>query len=165
MELELWPALFAGVAGGIMMEMATVVPRAADAGVKLDLHRMWGTMLGLRNPVAGLVGTVVHLVVSALIGLAYAWALDAVVDARGGLWVWGLVGGVVHWAIAGLFMGAVLPLLHRGIGRTHPPTGFFASQLGIEDVAAFFFGHLLYGVTFGVMYAYLWAGAGAERAF
>ena len=155
----------AGVIAGVMMEMATVVPRVAGMDVKLDLHLMWGRMMRLRNPAAGLAGTAFHLVISAAIGLLYATGLDFLFDASNNLWAWGLLGGVIHWVVGGLFVGAVLPWIHPDISKGVSGPGLLARNFGRRDFLAFSLGHLLYGLTFGVLYPYFSLGQGSEIAF
>ena len=166
MEFDFWPAAAAGAFGGVMMEMATVVPRVAGLEVKLDLHLMWGRMMRLQNPAAGLAGTAFHLLISAAIGLVYAVGLSFVFDVSDNLWAWGLLGGLIHWLVGGLFVGAALPLLHPDIskGLSGAP-GWLVTKFGRRDFLAFFVGHLLYGLIFGVLYPYFSSGQGSEIAF
>ncbi|MDP8955498.1 MAG: hypothetical protein M3N24_00850 [Actinomycetota bacterium] len=165
MEFDFWPAAAAGVFGGVMMEMATVVPRVSGLDVKLDLHLMWGRMMRLRNPAAGLAGTAFHLLISAAIGLVYAAGLSLLFDASNNLWAWGLLGGLIHWVVGGLFIGAALPLLHPDISKGQSPPGWLVTKFGRRDFLAFFVGHLLYGLTFGVLYPYFSSGGGSAIAF
>jgi hypothetical protein len=166
LQFDFWPAVAAGIFGGVMMEMATVVPRVAGLDVKLDLHLMWGSMMRLRNPAAGLAGTAFHLLISAAIGLVYAAGVRFVFDVNNNLWAWGLLGGVIHWVIGGLFIGAVLPLMDPDIskGLSRAP-GWLVTKFGSRDFLAFFVGHLLYGLTFGILYPYFASGDGGHIAF
>ena len=165
MDFEFWPAAAAGAFGGVMMEMATVVPRVAGLDVKLDLHLMWGRIMRLRNPAAGVAGTAFHIIISAAIGLLYAAGADFLFDARNNLWAWGLLGGVIHWVVAGIFIGVVLPLIHPEMSKGSSLPGWLVTKFGRRDFLAFFVGHLLYGLTFGVLYAYFSSGQASTIAF
>lgn len=61
----------------------------------MDIVRMWGTMLKLDGGEMRVAGWVIHLVASAAIALIYAWGFD-VLGVSDNLWLWGLLGGVIH---------------------------------------------------------------------
>ena len=147
-----------------MMEMAPVVPCGAGLDPRRDRHLMWGRLARMRGAAVGIVGTLIHLGVSAAIGVLYAVAF-ALADVRNVASLWGLVGASIHWTAAGVFMGAVFPRLHPDVPHGHPRPGFFVTRLGRADFGAFLVGHLLYGLTFGTLYPYLWAGGGADLAW
>lgn len=46
-----------------------------------------------------LLGFIVHLVVSAMVGFIYV-GFFALIGAETNLWAWGLLGGAIHWAVA-----------------------------------------------------------------
>ena len=161
MAFELWPAVVTGVLAGAVMMVARLALRAAGMPLRMDVTRIWGTLLGVRGAPERPVGIVVHLLVSAGVALVYAWGFD-LVGADRTLSLWGLVGGLVHWLVAGLMMTA-LPVAHPDIPEQRAAPGAFAKNFGGPDVAGFLIGHLAYGVTVGILYA--WLAGGLELAF
>jgi hypothetical protein len=163
-DFAFWPAALAGVIGGaVMFGTRLVMKKVVGVDLKMDVARMWGTMMGAHGTSGRVLGFVFHLVVSALIAVVYAWAFDAL-GIRDDLWLWGLVGGAIHWVIAGMFL-AMVPSMHPEIPEERPAPGAFAKNFGAPDVPAFLMGHLLYGFVVGVVYAYLHAGGGGNAAF
>ncbi|MBW3577286.1 MAG: hypothetical protein KY462_06025 [Actinobacteria bacterium] len=112
MEFQFWPAVVAGVVGGAAMSMLDWMMK--PMGMRMDPHQMWGTMMKLHGGLGYAIGFVVHVVLSAAIALLYALFFD-VVGVEANLWAWGLVGGALHWAIAG---GMVCPWSRRCILRS-----------------------------------------------
>ncbi len=158
MEFQFLAAALAGAIGGaIMFGTRLVMKKMVGVDLKMDVARMWGTMMGVHGAPGRALGLAFHVVVSALIALIYAWAFD-LLGLDGNLWLWGLVGGAVHWVIAGVFL-AMVPAMHPEIPEQRPAPGAFAKNFGAPDVPAFLMGHLLYGLVVGILYAYL-AGAG-----
>ncbi|MFN2483523.1 MAG: hypothetical protein ABR509_01110 [Candidatus Limnocylindria bacterium] len=109
-------------------------------------------------------GMAMHLAVSVVIGLAYAFGFAFLFHAAEALWLWGLVGGLIHWAIAGLFL-AIAPEMNPEMPQRIAAPGMFASALGRADVVGFLIGHVAYGVSFGILYALLHPAGGAGAAF
>lgn len=62
-------------------------------------------------------------------------------------------------------MGAVLPAIHPDLRNGQTAPGLFVKKLGRRDFVAFFVGHLLYGLTLGLLYASFWSGTGTDIAF
>ncbi|MDQ3871095.1 MAG: hypothetical protein M3301_05710, partial [Chloroflexota bacterium] len=120
-------------------------------------------VFGLRGAAGRVVGLAMHAVVSLGIGVIYAAGFQ-VLGLREPLFLWGLVGGAVHWLFAGLFL-AVVPSMHPEIPDQLQVPGAFARNFGGADVAAFLAGHLLYGLSFGVVYALLHPAGRAAAAF
>lgn len=91
-----------------------------------------------------------HLMISALIAILYAWAFAAIWGYSS--WLLGLLGGFIHWVIG----GAVLPMMD-GInpcvkdGRIRG-FGAYGKNYGAMMVAGFLMGHLLYGAIVGWLY-------------
>lgn len=165
MEFQLVPAFIAGVVGGaVMFGTRLVMKKVAGVDLKMDMARMWGTMLGMHGIAGRMVGLVFHLVVSGVIALAYAWGFEHIFHVRDHLWLWGLLGGAIHWVIAGFVMGMV-PAIHPEIPEERPAPGMFIKNFGVPDVPAFLMGHLLYGVVVGVVYAILHPRGGPSAAF
>ena len=76
---------------------------------------------------AFIAGLLIHLVVSGLIELMYAWGFEHVTHRAG--WLAGVAFAVIHTLIAGLFMG-MLPMMHPRMPEPMPPPGFFMANLG-----------------------------------
>lgn len=49
MPFEFWPAVWAGVVGGIIMVLMSTMMKAAGAPLDMNIIRMWGTMLKLHG--------------------------------------------------------------------------------------------------------------------
>jgi membrane-bound metal-dependent hydrolase YbcI (DUF457 family) len=103
----------------------------------------------------------VHVLVSALVGVVYAFGFQ-LVGSSDRLWLWGLLGAVIHSVIAGLIIGFSPPMYRE---ETSPRPGLFARNFGATDVIGFVAGHLVYGLTVGIAYAFMHTGGGAELAF
>ncbi len=104
-------------------------------------------------------GFLFHLIVSGAIALIYAWAFN-LLGLRDNLWLWGLLGGAIHYVLAGMFL-VMVPAMHPEIPEQRPVPGAFARNFGVPDVPAFLMGHLIYGLVVGIAYAYLHGNAGA----
>lgn len=164
MDFEWWPAFAAGVIGGAVMYGTRVVMKSAvGVDLKMDMARMWGTMLHVHGTTSRALGLLVHVVASGLIAVIYAWGFD-LLGADDNLWLWGLLGAVIHWVIAGMFL-TVVPAMHPEIPEERPAPGPFAKNFGIPDVPAFLMGHLLYGIVVGILYAYWHSPGGWDVAF
>lgn len=161
MAFDLLPAVVAGLTGGLAMVIARLVLRAAGLPLRMDVTRIWGMLVGARGAAERPVGVVVHLVVSVAVATMYAAAFD-IVGATSVLALWGLLAAVLHWVIAG-FMMTVLPVAHPDIPGKRFAPGAFVKNFGGPDVAGFLIGHLVYGVTVSIVYA--WLGGGLEIAF
>ena len=163
MAFALIPAAVAGLVGGIVMAGARMAVRAGGADLKMDVTLMWASMLRMRGTRGRLVGMAIHLVMSVLIAFLYAWGFQ-LLGITDNAWVWGVLGGVLHWVLAGLFL-AMVPPIHPEVPERRPAPGMFVSNFGSSDVAAFLVGHLLYGLVSGVTYAWLHPAAGLPAAF
>jgi hypothetical protein len=152
-EVAFWPALVAGFIGGAMMVVMRLLMRKAGLELPMDISRIWGTMLELHGATGLLIGLAIHLLGSAGIALIYAWAFD-VLGVEDRLLFWGLLGGLIHWFIAGLFF-AILPALHPEIPKRQPAPGAFLHHFGIPSVPVFFVGHVMYGVVVAILYGAL----------
>ena len=164
MELDLGVAALTGLLAGIVMLATRVVLRAAGLPLRMDVLRMWSTMFRVHGGAARLFGMGMHLAVSAVVGLIYAVGLRYVFPADDALWLWGLLGGLIHYLVAGAFL-AIAPAMNVEMPERIPAPGIFARRLGSFDVAAFLAGHLAYGVSFGILYALLHPAGGAGLAF
>jgi hypothetical protein len=152
-EIAFWPAMIAGFIGGMLMVVMRSIMRKAGLELPMDISRIWGSMFMLHGTPGWLVGLVIHLLGSAGIALIYAWGFDLLgVEDR--LWFWGLLGGLIHWVIAGLFFG-ILPAMHPEIPERQPAPGAFLHHFGVPSMPVFFVGHVMYGGVVAVLYGTL----------
>ena len=151
-------AFVAGVVGGAVMTAITWMARTF-MGMPMNLEMMEGTML-VQTPgaVAWTVGFVMHLMISGLIALLYAWAFEHVTHRAGA--AIGAAFGLVHAVIAGLVMG-MMPAVHPLIPGVLDAPGAFLSNIPM-GVLALFMLHAIYGAVVGAMYAPVLQGV-AER--
>lgn len=161
MNLALVPAIAAGVLGGLAMIAVRRAARAAGAELRMDVIRLWGAFVGARGPDDRVFGWIVHVLASAVVGVLYAIGFQ-VAAASDRLWLWGLLGAVIHSAIAGVVIGFSPPMYRE---ETSPRPGPFARNFGVTDVIGFVAGHFVYGLTVGIAYAFLRPGGGPELAF
>ena len=144
-------AVAAGVLGGAIMSLLLWSARDGFE-IPVSLALILGTMLGL-EPYAwstALAGLAMHLSLSALIALIYAWGFERV--AHGADIRVGGIFGLIHAVIAGIALG-LLPMVHPMIPERLAPLGAFMANLGGVGVAAFFLLHLLFGFIVGAIYA------------
>ena len=151
MELDFWAAVAAGIAAGVAMSAIAVGMK--PLGLELDPHQMWATMLRAHGAAGYFLGVVVHLVLSGVVGLVYAVGFE-VVGAERSLWAWGLLGGAIHWLVAGLVMG-LIPAVRPDVAEPRRAPGPFLKNFGMPDVPAFLADHLVYGLVFGIAYEWL----------
>jgi hypothetical protein len=141
-------AIVAGLVGGLAMTLFAWLVR--QTGLQMNAEMMLGSMASSSpGPTTWLIGFVIHLVISALIALIYAWGFERVTH-RAGLVV-GLGFGVIHVVIAGIVM-AMIPAIHPMIPESMPAPGAFMASMGGTFVVLFVIEHLLYGATVGAMY-------------
>ncbi len=164
MEFDGGAAAVGGVIAGLAMLAPRLALRVAGARPRMDVAVMWSTMFRVQGTAGRLFGWGMHLLVSVVIGFVYAWGFRYLFGATDALWLWGLVGGAIHYVIAGVFL-VIAPETNSQIPQRVPAPGAFAAKLGGVDVAAFLIGHLAYGVTFGIVYAVLHRAGGAGSAF
>ena len=143
-------AMLAGAAGGLAMELSAVLLGLLGLG-RHSMVSYEGCMLTGRESGAGsyLAGMSMHLALSLLIALAYAWAFESLWHGAG--WLRGLATALPHWAAGGL----IVPLFDRVsacVGRgAVDRLGPFASG-SRAGFFAFLLGHLTYGATVGALY-------------
>jgi hypothetical protein len=141
-------AILAGLVGGFVMTVLAWVVR--QLGIDMNAEMMLGTMLvAPPSGTAWLIGFALHMMLSALIALAYAWGFEQLAH-RSGVGI-GLAFAVVHVIIAGVVMG-MIPAMHPMIPGQMPPPGAFLANMGGTFVALFVVEHLLYGAVVGGMY-------------
>lgn len=141
-------AIIAGLAGGLLMTVLAWVVR--QLGIDMNGEMMLGTMLvSPPSGTAWIVGFVLHMILSALIALAYGWGFEQVAH-RSGVGI-GLAFAVVHIVIAGVVM-AMIPAMHPMIPEQMPAPGPFLANMGGVFVGFFIAEHLAYGAVVGALY-------------
>ena len=143
-------AFAAGVVGGLVMSTGLAMGRAM--GMPADLERMLGTMVLEPGTAAFTFGFVIHLIISGLIALIYAWGFEHVTHRAGA--VMGAGFGAIHSVIGGLFMG-LMPMMHPMIPEQMPAPGVFMSNMGAMGVMAEIVLHVLYGMVVGAIYGHV----------
>jgi hypothetical protein len=133
-----WDAIAGGITrmGYLYVLGAGVAPRASG-----------GTAYGL--------GLLVHVALSAILGLAYAGLFDAVgVSSVGDGVAFGLLIGLVHGAAAMLAAGWVLAHIHSLVrnGRLAKP-GTALTGYGRSTPVVWMIAHAAFGATVGAVYA------------
>ncbi len=181
MDYEFWPAVIAGVLGGIVMSM--MMKAMAKAGkTEMDLALIEGSMFTGERKKAMAIGMMMHLVLFSgiVIGSIYALLFAFFNVDPGNLWWVGALFGIVHGAMAGVMMPA-LPRMHpRMVSDDSPlareiPTsarpgspvlttepelrlrapGLFGKFYGKTMPAMVIMVHMLYGLTVGLVYWWL----------
>ena len=141
-------AFLAGMVGGAVMTAMLWMGRVM--GMDVNLSMMLGTMF-IQPPgaTAWVVGFIMHLVISGLIALVYAWGFERVTQRAGPAVGAGF--GVIHAIIAGLMFG-MIPLLHPLIPEQMPAPGMFMAEKGALYVVMMFVVHMIYGAVVGSIY-------------
>jgi hypothetical protein len=144
-------ALGAGVVGGIAMTVMMTLARMMRM-VDAEMYLYQGCMITKKERGAGtwVAGFLMHLMLSALIALLYAWAFEALWGRSS--WLLGMANALVHWAIAGM----MLPMMD-GMNRCVQDGrikgfGAYGKNYGAMMVGGFLMGHLLYGAIVGWIY-------------
>ena len=139
------------IAGVIMVAILYMGIAMMSRQMKMNLFSLLGTMMLDRGPMAYVMGTMVHAGMSVGFGLVHVALFDAF-DLDSSLAAWGLLFGLVHWAIVGMALG-MMPVMHRGIrlAQVEAPGAY---ALGYPPMTAmgFLMLHLLYGVLVGAFY-------------
>ena len=132
--------LVGGVVFGMLMGMMGMLP-------------MVGMLFGSDSAV---IGFIIHLVISAITGVAFAIAFGSKVKSMAGGAEWGLVYGVIWW-----FLGPLI-IMPVWLGM-----GLMLSAEGMKGAMPSLVGHIIFGVLLGTYYS--WAvskdsGANASEA-
>lgn len=136
MTFELIPALTAGAVAAILMIVARIGMKKMGMPFQMDVLSMLGRMGGGGRTT----GMGMHIVLGAILALPYTLGF-AYFGITESLWLWGTLGGFIHWIIAGALL-AVMP----GVSA-------YAKNFGKPDVIGFLMGHLLFGFFTGTCYA------------
>ncbi len=154
---DLLAAAVAGVLAAQPMEVPVYLQKAFGLPVRQDIFAEAGAMLRVPARLRRTAGWIAHAATGAAVAVLYA-LFFAAVNADDRFVLWGLLAGVVHFAVGGVVVGG-FPLLHPDMARPTPPPGVFYRHYGRLDVVTFLGGHLLFGVLVGVLYAVLARGA------
>ena len=140
-------AFLAGVVGGAVMSIGLAMGRAM--GMPANLEIMLGTMMLQPGTAAFLVGLIMHLIISGMIALIYAWGFEQVTHRSSAAIGAGF--GIIHGIIGGMFMG-MMPMMHPLIPEQMPAPGAFMSNMGAMGVMAEMVLHVIYGAVVGGIY-------------
>ncbi len=161
-DVELGPAILAGLIAGAIMEGPVYLQKALGLPVKQNIFRTWGRMFGLRGGSGYVVGLLFHEVLAAVIAVAYA-VFFRLIGVDGNLWLWGLIGALVHYTLAGPVV-KILPSLDPETGEVGRQ-GFAYRNYGGLDVVTSFVGHVSFGLLTGILYGYFHSTGGSALAF
>lgn len=150
MNIELLPAAIAGLIAGTVMEGPVYLQKALGLPVKQNIFRTWGQNL-LKVPGAAgyLAGFIFHSLIAVVAGILYA-VFFYLLGVQDNFWLWGLIGGLIHYLIAGPVV-AIIPSLDPETGLIGKQ-GFAYKNYGALDVVTSFMGHLIFGLTTGLLY-------------
>lgn len=121
--------------------------------VDANMSRYQGCMLTGR-PTGGATiasGFAMHVVMSVLIAFVYAWAFTQFWGYA--TWALGLLGGLIHWGIAGVVLPGMDSINRCVRAGKLEPLGAFGSGRGAMMILGFLMGHLLFGLIVGWLYA------------
>ncbi len=129
MTFELIPALTAGSIAAILM----VVPRMGIKKMGIPLQMDVLSMLGRMG---------IHIVLGAILTIPYAYGFSYF-STEVSLWLLGIIGGFIHWIIAGALLGIM------------PGISMYAKNFSRPDIMGFLVGHVLFGLFVGTCYSFL----------
>ena len=159
MNIELVPAILAGLIAGAVMEGPVYLQKALGLPVKQNIFRTWGRMFGLTGTSGYVAGAAFHEALSAAIAVVYAVGFR-LLGVEDNLLLWGAIGALVHYTLAGPVV-ALLPSVDpetNEVGRQ----GFAYKNYGKLDVATSFVGHLTFGLLTAALYALFHSGGGPQ---
>ncbi len=158
--MKIGKAFLAGVIGGAVMSALMWMGRVIME-VPANLEMMLGTMVLEPGSTAWIIGLMMHLMISGLIAIIYAWGFERVTHRAG--WLVGAGFGLIHAIIAGMVMGT-MPAMHPRMPEPMMPPGAYLSSMGAMGVMMEFVLHLIYGAIVGAMYAPVLHGHAREHA-
>lgn len=163
MEFELGAAVLAGLIAGAIMEGPVYTQKAMGLPVKQNIFRTWGqNLLRVKGAAGYVAGFLFHQGIAVLAAVLYALFFQ-IVGADNTLWLWGLIGGLIHYALAGPVV-AKIPSLDPATGAVGAQ-GFAYRNYGALDVATSFMGHLIFGLSMGIFYGLLHSMGGSGVVF
>lgn len=168
MQIEIFPALVAGLVATVVMSALMAASRAMNLTEMPAMPLFIGGMMAPDPGRAKAVGAVIHyLVMGTLVfGLLYVWLFSLLDSAS---WVTGGLIGLAHGVLVGMMMplmSSMHPRIGTGVGNQTDQSGD-ASRLEFSDPGWFgvgwgrmtpmglVVGHVVYGVVFALMYSVL----------
>ncbi len=143
----IWAAVIAGLAMGMWAMMMHMVGVSRMSMTSYEGAMVTGETSGTSTFMAGMG---MHLLLSILIGLVYAWAFAAIWGSAS--WLNGLLLGIVHWLVASMML-PVMDKMNSSVQRdAMHPLSWFANGYGGGAVGTFLVGHLIFGAVFGWLY-------------
>ncbi|MBW3639921.1 MAG: hypothetical protein KY451_08745 [Actinobacteria bacterium] len=130
--------------------------------VKQNSFRTWGILFGQRGTAGYFHRFPVPRDCRRLPAILYA-GFFILIGIEGGLWLYGLLGGLIHWTLAGPIV-ALIPSLNPDIGELRQQ-GLAYKNYGALDVITALVGHLSFGTVTGILYGYFHSGGGSVLAF
>ncbi len=161
-EVAVGSAIVAGLIAGAIMEGPVYLQKAMGLPVKQNIFRTWGNMFGLQGGSGYVTGFIFHEVLAAGIAVLYA-VFFKLIGVEGSLLLWGLVGALIHYAMAGPVV-KLLPSVDPETGAVGEQ-GFAYRKYGALDVATSFIGHVSFGMLTAVFYALLHPNGGSGLLF
>ncbi len=149
-------AVAGGLAGGIAFLL--VVHMGLAVGMtRMNFLHILGTMMtpGVSTTAAYAIGFMMHMMASAVFGLAHAAILSGIdppsVGAAAG---WGLLIGAAHGAVILMVLPMMLSMMHPLVkdGRI-PRPGSLMTGFGAMTPAGSLMAHVVFGVAAGAIYA------------
>ena len=117
-------AFLSGMLGGVAMTVVMAIARTL--GMRLHFEMMLGTLMGgPPDATRWAIGLAMHLILSGLIGLGYAFGFEYVAHRAG--WPVGIALSLVHIAIAGIVLGWV-PAWNPVVPEIMPAPGPFIAE-------------------------------------
>ncbi|MDC0743477.1 hypothetical protein [Polyangium mundeleinium] len=146
--MKVGKAFFAGIVGGAAMTLIIAAARAA--GASADVAQLLGTLPGnAPSSLSWLVGFLVTIMMSGLIGIAYGAVFETITRSAGA--ATGLKVSLVHLVLAGIFVGLV-GVMHPLVPEVVAAPGFFMSRYGGLGILSFVAAHLAFGAIVGALY-------------
>jgi len=135
MTFELTPSLAAGASAAILMIVVRIGMKKMGMPFQMDVLSILGRMGRGGRPT----GMGIHIILGAIFAIPYAlgFAYFGIIE---NFWLWGTLGGFIHWIIAGALLAVV------------PGVSAYAKNFGKPDVMGFLMGHLLFGLFVGTCY-------------
>jgi hypothetical protein len=162
LDVEVGAAVLAGLIAGAIMEGPVYLQKALGLPVKQNIFRTWGILFGQRGAAGYVIGFLFHQAIAAVAAILYAVFFN-LIGVEGDLWLYGLIGGLIHWTLAGPIV-AVIPSLNPDTGNLREQ-GFAYKNYGALDVITSLVGHLSFGAITGILYGYFHSGGGSGLAF
>ncbi|MDF1501268.1 MAG: hypothetical protein P1P76_12445 [Anaerolineales bacterium] len=137
--MDILGSIIAGLVGTLLMTLLMYM--APSMGMpKMDIIGMLGTMFTSGERAARALGTVMHFMMGAVFGIAYAFLWNVGVGSP--TWVWGLIFGAGHTVVALLTMPLMMGMHPR------PPE----MESGPRMMLGSLMGHLVFGLVVALVY-------------